>query len=231
MGDPHEWIAMCRALPLWQDGLLVFFGLAFLAFGAARALRFSAALLGAFSTALLLPSVLQQVGVSVSLTPTVVAGIATALACALAFSPPAGIFLAVGLPAGMLAAMVAGPSDWFLGFVPAFLLLGAVAALWTRPAAALLSSFWGAMAASVGILAALQKLAQAAQSHQAEQTFLWVSVFCLACIGIASQLFIQSSPEETEKRKRERDGEKRRRAEQQALEERWANYSSAKKPK
>jgi hypothetical protein len=219
---------MCRALPVWQDALLILFGLVFLAFGAARALRFSAALLGALSTALLLPSVLHQVGVPVTLDPTVLAGIATLLACAFALSPPAGLFLAVGLPAGTLAAMVAGPSDWFLGFVPAFLLLGALGALWTRHAAAVLSSFWGAMAASVGILALLQKLAQAAQSRQAEQTFLWISVFCLACIGIASQLFIQSSPEEAEKRKRERDEERRRRAEKEALEERWANYSAKK---
>jgi len=101
---------------------------------------------------------------------------------------------------------------------------GAIGVVLQRGVAALLSSALGAWAFVLGILAALNPLVPAVGNLATSPVPILSVAGCLTLAGVVYQLFIRPSPEEAEKRRRERASSKRRDKENAALEKRWSKY-------
>lgn len=225
--DPGGWIDVYRALPFWGGLLAIAAGALMLMFGNGRLFRLVAGPLGALVAVLWAPLLAHKLGFPTSSNQvTLVAAIALA---GLGFLfPPGALFFVCGVPGGLIAGELVGGSDWVLGFFPGLLVAGALGAAAHRFLGAIASSVAGAWLIVLGLLAALSPLGTLSASLAAQPWGCIIAAGLFAIAGAVFQLFVRLSPEERARISDEKKRAKKRRAEQKATEDRWANYSKNK---
>jgi len=223
--NPADWVGSYRFLPTWAGIALAAVGLLLLLFGGGRAFRFVAGPLSALAGFLWMPIVAQRFELPAN--PQVVGTVSAAGLAAIGFAyPPAGLFLLFGVLAGLLASQFVAPGDWLLGFLPAFLIVGAVAAGLHRFIGAIASAMAGAWLLCIGMLTALHQVGGFVQAFAAQPWGVLVAAAMFAVAGSIYQIAVRPSPEEAEKLKQERARARRRAHEKKALEKRWTGYSA-----
>lgn len=221
--NPAGWVAVYRLMPTWLGILSVVLGIVLLLFGGGKAFRIVAGPAGGLVAFLWAPIVAQKFGVPASV--NLIAAVAAAGIAAASFAlPPVAVFVGFGLPAGFFAGNLAGPNDWMLGFLPGFLAVGTIAAVFTRFIGSVLSSIVGAWMMVIGALAALHSVdgIVAAVANQPWGVLLAAALFAIA--GSVYQIFVLPSPEEAERIRMEKARAQLRLQEKRELEARWAKY-------
>lgn len=226
--DPAKWIDAYQAFPVWAGILMVIAGVLLLLEGGGKYFRFVAAPLGLWVGAIWVPVVLAQFGFTAP-SPTLVAAAAVGLAALGVAHPTSALFIAIGIPSGIFLGQLAGSSEWFLGFVPGFLIGGAVAVAAYRWISAVTACGIGAWLVVIGLLAALHQLGGLVQTMTANVWAIVIAAALFTAAGSIYQVLVRPSPEEKERLAAERARAKRKLAEQKALEKRWANYSANRK--
>jgi hypothetical protein len=223
--NPTAWVGVYRVLPTYVGIVLVLLGLAMLLFGGGKAFRLLAGPAAAAAGFLWGSLVLTKLGINV---PERMAtfGLAGLLAVVGFVFPPGALFFAVGIPMGMLVGQIAGPQDWFLGFLPSFLLCGTAAAVMKRHVGAVVSSAAGAWMLVIGLLAALHQVGGLVASVAQQPWGVVLAALFFSVAGSIYQIAVRPSPEEAEKLKQEKLRIRQRAEEKKALEQRWSNYSS-----
>jgi hypothetical protein len=226
--DPLGWVGVFRFLPVWGGLLAMVVGVLMMLFGGRALFRLIAGPLGALIATIWAVPLAQRLGLNVSLRQVSLIATAVLFVAGVAF-PPAVVFFAFGVPAGLLGGELAGPNDWALGFGPAFLVGGGLGVVMHRVVGAVLSAAVGAWVTMLGLLATLVPFVPPV-GWFAENP---VAVICLAAIfaiaGGVFQIFVRPSEEEAKNRKLEKAIAKKKAKEQKALEERWAKYTDSKK--
>jgi hypothetical protein len=226
--NPTLWVGVYRVLPTYLGILFFLAGGALMLFGGGKAFRFIAGPAGAAVGFLWGGLVLARLGLAV---PERVASIAFAVVLGLVgfVFPPGALFFAVGIPMGMLVGQLAGPQDWVLGFLPAFLLCGTAAAVLKRHVGSAVSSTVGAWMMVIGFLAALHQVGGLSASVAQQPWGVILAALFFAVAGSVYQIAVRPSPEEAERLRQEKARVKARAEEKKALERRWANYSNERK--
>jgi hypothetical protein len=220
---PDGWVALYRILPTWFGLLLALLGAVLLPFGSGRAFRLVAAPLGALVGFFLTPAALEVFHLPVSAGMSASVGAVVLFVAGVIF-PPVVIFFAAGLPLGLLAGKLVGSEDFLLGFVPGLLLAGALGAVFHRQVAAVASAAAGGWLLVIGLLATLHRASfvPVAAGHPFA-ILAAAGLFALA--GAVYQIAVLPSPEQSRVNQREKERLRKEKAEQRALEERWAKYS------
>jgi hypothetical protein len=218
--NPPGWVGIYRLLPMWAGIVCCVLGLSLLLFGGGRAFRVVSGPVGAIMGLAWTPVISSKFGLEVG-DPRVPSLAAAALALVGFVFPPVITFLGVGIPLGLAAGQLAGPSDFFLGFAPVFLISGVVGAILHRVVGAVVASIVGAWLLTIGALAALHQFGGmvATVASQPWGVILAAALFALA--GSVYQIAVRPSPEELEKLRAEKERLKLRKAEQKAMEKRW----------
>lgn len=223
--DPEGWLQLYRVFPMGIGILLVVLGVLLLLWGGVpRYYRIVAGPLGAWAGAVWLPVALGHFGMPPSAAVPVVC--AAVLGVAGVLYPAVTVFFACGLPAGLLLGGAVGSSDWALGFLPAFLLVGGLAASMQRPLAAVTASMTGAWLLVLGLLSSLHQVGGLVSAMVSQPWGVVVAAALFATSGAVFQLAVRPSDEEAQKLAAEKAKAKRAREEKKALEKRWANYSA-----
>lgn len=223
--DPAGWVALFRFLPLWAGLLMAALGIGMLLRGGGAMFRLVAGPLGLVIGQIWIGPLAARLGFG-SQQQQIALG-ASALLCVLGFAMPAStVFFGFGIPIGLMAANLAGPSDWLLGFVPAFIVGGALGVVLERPISVLLASLSGAWLTLIGLMAALSPVIGGLVERLAGLWPAAVSVAsCFAVAGFGYQMFVLPPPEKAAQLKREKVLAKRAATEKKAMEKRWANYT------
>ncbi len=225
--DPPGWVDVHRSFPFWAGLIGIVAGALMLLFGNGRLFRLVAGPLGALVAVLWAPLLAMKLGVAANAREvTIVAAVALA---GLGFLfPPGALFFICGVPGGLIAGELVGGSDWALGFFPGLLVSGALGAAAHRFLGAIASSVAGAWLIVLGLLAALSPLGSLSSSLAAQPWGCIIAAALFAIAGAVYQLFVRLSPEERARLADEKRRAKKRREEQKAVEQRWANYSKNK---
>ncbi|MBN1207106.1 MAG: hypothetical protein JXB05_19630 [Myxococcaceae bacterium] len=218
--DPQGWVALYRVLPTWAGIVCCVAGLALLLFGGGRAFRLVAGPVGALIGMAWTSVLASKLGIT-ELDPRLPALVAALLAVVGFLLPPAIVFLGVGIPLGLLAGRIAGPSEFLLGFIPTFLITGLISAILHRVVGAVVASAVGAWVLVIGALSALHQFGGlvTAVANQPWGVIIAAGLFALA--GSVYQIAVRPSPEEADQIRAEKERLKLRKAEQKALERRW----------
>ena len=221
---PDGWIALYRYLPTWLGLILLVLGGLMVPFGGGhRTYRISAAPLGALVGFICAPALAQVFGLL--LAPNMVALVgALALGVAGALFPPVVGFFAAGVPVALLCGALAGQGDFLVGFLPAFLLVGAVGGLAVRIFSAVMTAVLGAWLVVLGAFATFHRAIFVPELAAHTWAVLTIALL-FAIVGATYQLGFRPAPEQLAKEKAERAKSKREAEEKQALEERWSSYS------
>lgn len=221
--DPAGWVAVYRLIPTWAGLLSIGVGIVLLLWGGGRAFRLVAGPMGAVVGGLWVPVLVERLGLrSAEATSGTVAAV---LFLALGFTfPPGVVFFAFGLPAGILAGELAGSADWLLGFIPAFLLVGVVAAVLQRHIGAVAASTLGGWLLVIGMLAALHQVGSIVAQVASQPTVVMIAAALFAVAGAVYQLAVLPSPEEQAQLRVDRARKAQRQLEKKKLEQRWSNY-------
>jgi hypothetical protein len=225
--DPPGWIDVYRLLPWWGGLLAMTLGLVMMTAGNGRLFRLAAAPLGALVALLWAPLLAIKLGYATNAKQITLFSAAALTALGLLF-PPGALFFICGAPGGLLGGELAGASDWVLGFLPGFLVAGALGAAMHRVLGAVVSSLGGAWLLVLGLLAAAAPAGSLSASLAGQPWGCLIAAGLFAVAGTVFQLFVRLSPEERARLKDEKRRAKRRREDQKAVEERWANYSKDK---
>jgi hypothetical protein len=223
--SPAAWVGVYRILPTYAGILFVLGGLVLLLFGGGPAFRIVAVPLSATVGFLWGNLVLVRLGFNPN---ERVASIAFAISLGiLGFAlPQAALFFAVGIPIGMAVGQLAGQADWFLGFLPAFLLTGTLSAVFHRYLGTVASAVAGAWVLVIGMLAALHQVGGIVATVAQQPWGVILAAAFFATAGTIYQIAARPTPEELERLKQERQRARKRADEKKALEKRWANYSN-----
>lgn len=221
--DPVGWVAVYRQLPASLGLALVGIGVAFLLFGAGRLFRLVAAPMGLLAAMLWTSVLANKLGFSGPTHQLTLIAMGVMFVVGLAF-PPGVIFVMVGVPAGLLAGDVAGSADWLLGFVPAFVAFGAIAAAANRIFGVVTSSLAGAWLLVIGALSALSSLGGLAEKAAQLTWGVIIAALLFATAGVVFQLFVRLSPEEREAMKVQKAKARRKAEDQKKLKEKWGKY-------
>jgi len=223
--DPAGWLGLFRFLPMWAGLVMAALGVGMLLRGGGALFRAVAGPLGLVIGQIWIGPLAARLGFG-SQQPQIALG-ASAVLCLLGFAMPASaVFFGFGIPIGLMAANLAGPSDWLLGFVPAFIIGGALGVVLERPISVLLASLAGGWLTLVGLMAALSPFIPGAVDQLAGLWPAGVAVAsCFALAGFGYQLFVLPPPEKAAQLKREKVLARRAAAEKKSMEKRWANYT------
>jgi hypothetical protein len=223
--NPADWIGAYRLFPTWIGILFVLVGAVLLLFGGGKAFRIVGGLLAAVAGYLWVPVAVEKFGISAP--PQILAMVSAAVLAALGFAlPPGGLFFTFGLLGGLLGGQLVGQNDWIIGFLPAFLIVGAVAAVLHRFIGAVAAALAGAWLFCIGMLTALHQAGGFVEAVANQPWGVIVAALLFAIAGSIYQLAVRPSPEEAEKLRQERFRAQQRLKEKKALEERWMKYNS-----
>jgi hypothetical protein len=221
--DPLGWVRVYTLLPTAGAVVAVALGVLLLLFGGRRLFRLLAAPLGAIIALVWIPALAARLGYP-SLPPLVVPGAAIGLALVGLVLPSLVVFVAFGLPAGLLAGQLAGPADWLLGFAPGFVGGGALAVALHRVVGALLSALVGAWLTVLGAMALVAPLAPGVSLLADNPAAVFAMAGCLAIGGAVYQLAVRASPEELAEARKARALRQRRERDPDDLDRRWSKY-------
>lgn len=221
-------MALFRFLPVWAGVVMVILGVAMLVRGGGHLFRVVAGPLGVVIGQIWIGPLAARLGFG-SQQQQIALG-ASAILGVLGFVVPVStVFFGFGIPIGLMAANLAGQADWLLGFVPAFIIGGALGVVLERPISVLLVSVSGGWLVLIGLMAALAPVVPGLVEQLASNWPAGITVSaCFAVAGFGYQLFVLPPPEKRAELKREKAMAKRAKAEREAVEKRWANYSSGK---
>lgn len=218
--NPPGWVAIYRLLPMWAGILCCVLGITLLLFGGGRAFRVVSGPVGAIMGLVCTPFLSSKFGLEIT-DARVPSLVAAGLAMVGFIFPPVITFLGVGLPLGLAAGQLAGPSDFLLGFSPVFLLCGLVGAVLHRVVGSIVSSLVGAWLLIIGLLAALHQFGGLVTAVASQPWGVLIAAVLFALAGSVYQILVRPSPEEQDRLRAERERLKLRKAEQKALEKRW----------
>jgi hypothetical protein len=220
--DPAGWVALYRYLPLYAGLVCVGVGSVLLLFGGGRAFRVVAGPLGLAVGLVLTAPLLGRLGMA-QVDPRLPAVVGLGLLVLCVAFPPTALFVAVGVPVGMLCGQLMGSGEYLVGFGPGFLLAGVAAVLAHRALSVVAASLVGAWVLVLGLLATLDPLGGMVASivRQPWGVLLAGALFALA--GSVYQLAVRRTPEEAAQLKMDKLRAKQRLAEKRALEKRWGS--------
>ena len=223
--DPAGWVGLFRFLPVWAGLLLAALGIGMLLRGGGALFRLVAGPLGLVIGQIWIGPLAARLGFGTQQQQIALG--ASALLCVLGFAVPAStVFFGFGIPIGLMAANLAGPSDWLLGFVPAFIVGGALGVVLERPISVLLASLSGGWLTLIGLMTALSPAIGSLVERLAGVWPAAISVAsCFAVAGFGYQMFVLPPPEKAAQLRREKLMAKRAASEKKAMEKRWANYT------
>ncbi|RKG97561.1 hypothetical protein D7V97_34160 [Corallococcus sp. CA053C] len=218
--NPSAWVGIYRLLPMWTGAVVAVVGLVLLLAGGGRLFRVVAGPVGAVIGLVWTGLVTQKLGL-VDLDPRLPTFVAAGLMALGFLFPPAVTFVGMGVPLGLLAGEIAGPTDFLLGFAPGFLVGGLVGAFLHRQLSGIVASAAGAWLLVIGALAALHQFGGLVEAAASRPWGVIIAALLFALAGSVYQLAMRPTPEESDKNKAEREQLKQRQAEQRALEKRW----------
>ncbi len=228
--DPLGWVGLFRYLPVWAGLITMVLGALMMLFGGGKLFRVVAAPLGALIGMIWVPTVVGRLGISAPAQQVTLAAAITLAVVGVLF-PPGVVFFAFGMPIGLIAAQLVGPTDWLLAFLPGFIIGGAVGIVLHTVVSSILSAAVGAWALVLGLLAVLNPFVGSVGTLAQTPVVVFAITACFAVAGAAYQLLLRGPPEELEKHKRERQLLRKKLKEDRALEKRWANYTKNSKKK
>ncbi|MEW6432517.1 MAG: hypothetical protein AB1730_13525 [Myxococcota bacterium] len=223
--DPVGWVGLFRFLPVWAGLAAIAVGVLMLLFGGRRLFRLVAGPLGAVIATVWAGVLAQRLGFGSSARAITTVASLGLLTAGLLY-PPVVVFFAFGVPVGLLGGQLAGSADWLLGFLPGFMVGGAMGIVMHRLVGAVLSSVVGAWIAVMGLMAALNPFLPAVGWLAGNPIAVLSIAGCFAVAGIVFQLFVRPSEEEAEKRRHEQFIKKKRAKEAAEQEKRWAKYTT-----
>jgi hypothetical protein len=218
--NPSGWVGIYRMLPMWTGVVVAALGLVLLLAGGGKLFRVVAGPVGAVLGLVWTGAVTQRLGLT-GLDPRLPTLLAAALMALGFLFPPAVTFVGVGVPLGLVAGQLAGPSDFLLGFGPGFIVGGLVGAVLHRQVSGIVASAVGAWLLVIGALAALHQFGGVVEAVASRPWGVIIAALLFALAGSVYQLAVRPAPEEADQRKAERFRQKQRQADQQALEKRW----------
>ncbi|NPC70639.1 hypothetical protein D7Y27_17630 [Corallococcus sp. AB004] len=218
--NPSGWVGIYRLLPMWVGVVVALVGLVLLLAGGGKLFRAVAGPVGAVLGLVWTGAVTQRLNL-VDLDPRMPTLVAAALMALGFLFPPAVTFVGVGVPLGLLAGQIAGPSDFLLGFGPGFIVGGLVGAILHRQVSGIVASVVGAWLLVIGALAALHQFGGVVEAVASRPWGVIIAALLFALAGSVYQLAVRPTPEESDQQKAEKQKQKQRLSEQQALEKRW----------
>ncbi|NOK36643.1 hypothetical protein D7W79_21595 [Corallococcus exercitus] len=219
--NPSGWVGIYRLLPMWVGVVVALVGLVLLLAGGGKLFRAVAGPVGAVLGLVWTGAVTQRLNLGAELDPRMPTLVAAALMALGFLFPPAVTFVGVGVPLGLLAGQIAGPSDFLLGFGPGFIVGGLVGAVLHRQVSGIVASLVGAWLLVIGALAALHQFGGVVEAVASRPWGVIIAALLFALAGSVYQLAVRPSAEESDQQKAEKQRLKQRLAEQQALEKRW----------
>lgn len=226
--DPLGWVGVFRFLPVWGGLIAVVAGVLMMLFGGRQLFRLVAGPLGALIATIWAGPLAARLGFGANVRQiTLVATLALFTAGLL--WPPLVVFVAFGVPAGLVGGQIAGPNDWVLGFGPGFFLGGAAGVVMHRLVGSILSAAVGAWVMVLGVLSTLNPFISGVGWLAGNPLAVLSVAGCFGAAGAVYQIFVRPSEEEASARRLEKAIAKKKAKEQKATEERWAKYNNSKK--
>jgi hypothetical protein len=185
--DPVAWLSLSTRLPWPVAAGAVLLGGFLLAVGGGKAFRVIAAPVGALLGLLWGGALAGPVGLAGSETALAL-GSALLLFGIGALAPSAVVAIAFGAPVGLAFGGLVGNTGFLLGFVPAALLAGAVAAVLHRPLRVLVAASTGAALLLLGLLRLLQGVPAVAELARAHAGWLLAAAGVVAFAAAVVQL-------------------------------------------
>jgi len=146
--------------------------------------------------------------------------------------PEAVLFLVFAIPAAFAAMSYLGLKNPLLGFVPAFLVGGALGLIVHNHVRAFIASALGAWMLVLGVLTSLYRLGLISSGVLQSPGAIVGAIAFLALAGTFFQMYFHGKKYQRAKRKAEKTRLKTMAQDKAALEEKWANYSKDnKRPK
>lgn len=218
--NPQGWVAIYRLLPMWAGIVCCVLGVGLLLFGGGRAFRAVAGPIGAIMGLAWTTVLASKFGMT-EMDPRMPTFAAAGLALVGFLFPPVITFLGVGMPLGLAAGQLAGPSDFMLGFLPASIVGGVVGAILHRIVGSIVASIVGAWVLVIGALAALHQFGGMVTAVASQPWGVIIAAALFALAGSVYQIAVRPSPEEQEKLRQQKERLRLRKAEEKALEKRW----------
>jgi hypothetical protein len=185
--DPAAWLSLAGRLA-WPLALaLAVLGALLLAAGGGKAFRLIAAPVGALLGLLWGEALAGPLGLAGSETALAI-GAAVVLFGIGAIAPSVVVAIAFGAPVGLAFGGLVGNTGFLLGFVPAALLAGSVAAVLHRPLRVLVAATTGAALLLLGLLRLLQGFPQVRALASGHAIWLLVGAGVVAFLGAVVQL-------------------------------------------
>lgn len=221
--DPVGWVGVYRYIPTTLGLALVGLGILMLLVGGGRLFRIVAAPMGVLVAMLWTGVVASNLGYTGPTQQLTMIAMAVMFAVGLAF-PPGVIFATVGIPVGIICGEAVGKQDWMLGFVPAFVGAGAIAAAASRIFGAICSSLVGSWLLVIGALASLSSVGGLGEKAAQLTWGVIIAALLFAVAGVVFQLFVRLSPEEREQLKVKKAQAKRKAEDEKKLKAKWGKY-------
>lgn len=225
--DPPGWVGIYRSAPVPVGVIAALLGVVLLFRGRGTLFRLVAGPLGAVLGATWTQPLLARFGATGNAAQLTSASTVALALLGFAY-PPAVMFFAFGIPAGLLTGQLAGPNDWLIGFGPGFLVGGALGVVFYNSVSSVLAAGFGAWLVVEGLMAALAPFTSAVGFFAGNPIPTLSLMGCLALAGGSYQLFVLRSPEEAETLRSERALKKKHEDERKALEQRWTAKSAKK---
>ncbi len=185
--DPAAWLSIAARLP-WVLGLLVtLLGALLLVAGGGKVFRVIAAPVGGLLGLLWGEALAGPLGLAGSETALAI-GASLVLFVVGALAPSVVVAIAFGAPVGLAFGGLVGNTGFLLGFVPAALLAGAVAAVLHRPLRVLVAATLGGALLLLGSLRLLQGVPAVTALARTHAVWLLVAAGALAFAGAVVQL-------------------------------------------
>lgn len=185
--DPAGWLGAAAGLPWPLSVVALLLGAFLVVAGGGKAFRIIAAPLGALLGLLWGEALAGPLGLQGSET-AVALGSAALLFALGALAPSVVVAIAFGAPVGLAFGGLVGKTGFLLGFVPAALLAGAVAAVLHRPLRVLVAAAAGAALLLLGLVGLLSRVPGMAEFQRAHALWLLAGAGVVGFAGAVLQL-------------------------------------------
>lgn len=185
--DPVAWLSLAARLPWAVAALATLVGALLLVAGGGKAFRFIAAPLGALLGLLWGEALAGPLGLGGNETALAI-GASVVLFGLGALAPSAVVAIAFGAPVGLAFGGLVGNTGFLLGFIPAALLAGAVAAVLHRPLRVLVAAAMGGALLLLGLLRLFQSVPAVTALAKDHAAWVLAAAAAVAFAGAVVQL-------------------------------------------